>query len=197
VEYTELRPGDVVFFKATNWLVRLFLKYRHVGIYFDQTRRGLPLLIESIGRGVVIRSLFCYAGEEVTVMRPADEVVGQRAAKAAERLADNPGSWYGYLDIPRFALPRLILAKLGGLLPEKWDTILKWLAFTYRRNRFYICSELVASAYEDAGYPLLNKGAIPLPDDLARSPKLALAGTVSIPEESKCQPSAATASRRS
>ena len=180
MEYTELRPGDVLFFKATSWLVRLFVRYRHVAIYFDQAKRGLPLVVESIGRGVLIRSLFGYTGEEITVKRPVDESIGMLATKAAERLADNPGSWYGYFDIPRFALPKLMLAKFGSILPRSWNTILKWLAFTYRRNSFYICSELVDSAFKDAGYPLVDEGTIPLPDDLFDSPKLMLVGTLKV-----------------
>jgi cell wall-associated NlpC family hydrolase len=178
VEYTELKPGDVLFFRATSWLVRLFVRYRHVAVYFDETKRGLPLIVESIGRGVLIRSLFSYTGEEITVKRPADESIGPLAAKAAERLADNPSSWYGYFDIPRFAVPKLILAKFGSVLPKNWDTVLKWLAFTYRRNSYYICSELVESAFKDAGYPLVDEETIPLPDDLFNSPRLTLVGTV-------------------
>ena len=180
MEYTELRPGDVLFFKATSWLVRLFVRYRHVAIYFDQTKRGLPLVVESIGRGVLIRSLLSYTGEEITVKRPVDESIGMLAAKAAERLADNPGSWYGYFDIPRFALPKLMLAKFDSILPRSWNTILKWLAFTYRRNSFYICSELVESAFKDAGFPLVDEEMIPLPDDLFDSPKLMLVGTLKV-----------------
>ena len=180
MDYTELKPGDVLFFRATSWLVRLFVKYRHVAIYFDQTKRGLPLIVESIGRGVLIRSLFCYTGEEIEVKRPVDESIGSLAAKAAERLADNPNSWYGYFDIPRFAVPKLILAKLDSLLPKSWDTILKWLAFTYQRNSFYICSELVESAFKDAGYPLVDEETIPLPDDLFGRPRLALVGTLKV-----------------
>jgi len=183
MNYTELRAGDVLFFKASNWLVKLFVRYRHVAIFFDWTKRGLPLIVESIGRGVLIRSLFSYTGEEIRVKRPVDESIGMLTAKAAERLADNPGSWYGYFDIPRFALPKLMLAKFGSILPRSWDTILKWLAFTYRRNSFYICSELVASAYRDACFPLVDEGAIPLPDDLFESPRLALVGVVKVEGE--------------
>jgi hypothetical protein len=179
MEIDELKPGDVLFFKATNWLVRLFVQYRHVAMYFDTTKRGLPLIVESIGRGVLIRSLFSYTGEKITVKRPVIESSGPLAAKAAERLADNPSSWYGYFDIPRYALPKLILAKFGSLLPQKWDTILKWLAFTYRQNNFYICSELVASAFRDAGYPLVDEETIPLPDDIASSDKLIAIGDIS------------------
>ena len=180
MNYTELKVGDVLFFHATNWLEKLFLKYGHVAIYFDQTKRGLPLVVESIGRGVVIRSLFSYTGKEITIKRPADENIGALAAKAAERLADNPDSWYGYFDIPRFVLPKLIIAKIGSLLPEKWRLTLWLLAKTYHRNNFYICSELVESAFKDAGFPLVDEETIPLPDDLFGSPKLVPVGTVKV-----------------
>lgn len=180
MNYTELQPGDVLFFKATNWLVRILEEYRHVAIYFDSTKRGLPLIIESIGRGVLIRSLFNYTGEEITVKRPTDAICGALAAKSAEMLADNPDSWYGYFDIPRFAVPKLILAKFGSMLPKTWCNILKLFTFAYHQNSFYICSELVASAFQDAGFPLADKRTIPLPDDLFNSPKLALVGTIHI-----------------
>lgn len=180
MDYTELKSGDVLFFQATNWLEKLFLKYCHVAIYFDQTKRGLPLIVESIGRGVLIRSLFSYTGEELIVKRPDDESVGALAAKAAERLADNPSSWYGYFDIPRFVLPKLIISKIGSFLPEKWRLTLWLLAKTYGRNRFYICSELVESAFKDAGFPLVNEETIPLPDDLFDSPKLVSVGVVTV-----------------
>lgn len=183
MNYTELKPGDVLFCKATSWLVRLLVKYGHVAIYFDQTKRGLPLIVESIGRGVLIRSLLSYTGKEITVKRPVDESFGALVAKAAERLADNPNSWYGYFDIPRFALPKLIAAKAGHLLPEKWRLTLWLLARSYHRNSFYICSELVASAYQDAGYPLIDEKTIPLPDDLFHSPKLVLVGTMKVEGE--------------
>ena len=154
------------------------MKYRHVAIFFDYTKRGLPLIVESIGRGVLIRSLFSYPGEEITVKRPIDDNFGILAAKAAERLADNPRSWYGYFDIPRFVIPKLILAKIGCLLPEKWRITLWLMARGYHRNSFYICSELVASAFKDAGFPLVDEESIPLPDDLFESPKLALVGII-------------------
>jgi len=174
----DLKPGDVLLFKPNgkglySWLMRRFVDYSHVAIYWTETKRGLPLIIESIGRGVLIRSLYCYAGKRIRVMRPRqDTALGERAAKAAERLADHPASWYGYWDIPRYVLPKLLLAKLNTRLPLRFKLPLWLMAHTYRHNSVYICSELVAMAYSGAGHPLVDGRTIPLPDDLAESDKL-------------------------
>ncbi len=183
-----LRPGDVLLFPVSGYgifnpVAKLLMRYGHAAIYYTETKRGLPLIIESIGRGVLIRSLYCYDGVTITVMRPvAGAGLGERTAKAAERIADCPGSWYGYFDIPRFVLPKLLLARLGAVLPERIRKILFLLCHTYRHNSVYICSELVAQAYSDAGCPLVEADTIPLPDDLSASPGLTLAGTV-VPAE--------------
>jgi len=183
------QPADILLFKPTGWglltpLVKALVRYGHVALYYTETKRELPLVIESIGRGVVIRSLYCYSGQTVRVMRanlPDEKVM--EVAKQAERLADNPASWYGYFDIPRFILPKLILVKAGAWLPAKWRLTLNLLAGSYRQNSFYICSELVATAYRKAGVPLLSDNTIPLPDDIARSSLLADLGEVTIGEE--------------
>ena len=174
-------------FKPTGWgillpVVKWLIVYGHVVLYYTETKRGLPLIIESIGRGVLIRSLFSYAGKEVRVMRPEiDAATASKVAKEAERLADNPGSWYGYFDIPRYVLPKLILAKIGHLLPARWALTLKLLALSYRHNSCYICSEMVAEAFRRAGVSLVNEQTIPLPDDIASSEKLRSLGDVTVP----------------
>jgi len=174
----KLRPSDILLFPVRGWgilnpLVKLLITWGHVALYYTETKRGLPLIIESIGRGVLIRSLYSYTGQTVRVMRAKiDNKTALRIAKEAERLADNPGSWYGYFDIPRYVLPKLILAKIGQLLPQRWALTLKLLALSYRRNSFYICSELVAEAYRRGGVPLVNENTIPLPDDIAQSKML-------------------------
>ena len=184
-----LRPGDVLLFKPSGWgillpLVKALVTYGHIALYYGETKRGLPLIIESIGRGVLIRSLFAYAGRQVRLMRPKiDDDTAQRVAKGAERLADNPGSWYGYFDIPRYVLPKLILAKFGRLLPPRWALTLKLLAMSYHHNSLYICSELVAEAYQAAGVPLVETNTIPLPDDIAASEKLESLGDITIPNK--------------
>ncbi len=182
----DLQPGDVLLFPVSGWgilrpLVSLLIRYGHVAMYYTETKRGLPLIIESIGRGVLIRSLYSYDGVSVTVMRPVqDDGLGNRAAAAAEHLADNPGSWYGYFDIPRYVLPKLLLAKWGHVLPAGLRAWLNVLAATYRENHVYICSELVADAYAHAGHPLVSSRTIPLPDDLAESSALRLVGTFKV-----------------
>ncbi len=183
-----LKPGDVLLFRPTaSWgillpVVRWLVTYDHVALYWTETKRGLPLIIESIGRGVLIRPLFAYAGRQVRLMRPKiDDELAQQVAKEAERLADNPGSWYGYFDIPRYVLPKLILAKIGQLLPPRWALTLRLLALSYRRNNLYICSELVAEAYRRAGVPLVEENTIPLPDDIAGSDKLESLGDITVP----------------
>jgi hypothetical protein len=183
------RPADILLFKPMGWglltpLLKALVRYGHVALYYTETKRGLPLVIESIGRGVVIRSLYCYSGQTVQVMRanlPNEKA--QDVANQAEHLADNPASWYGYFDIPRFVLPKLILVKAGAWLPPKWRLALNLLAGSCRQNNFYICSELVATAFQKAGVPLLSDNTIPLPDDIARSSLLADLGEVTIGEE--------------
>lgn len=178
----QLQPGDVLLFRPTNPLVRLLLDWGHVAIFWQYTKRGQPLLIECVGSGVVMRSLYFYRGRRMRVMRPNHPEMGPVAAKRAERLADEP-LLYGYWDIPRFALPKLLLAKLGGLLPPTWRFTLWLLARGYRRNAYYLCSELVAQAYRDAGYPVVDEGTVPLPDDLAQSPFLHLVEEFDVPRE--------------
>ncbi len=200
-ETETLRPGDVLLFRPVSWgiflpMVRWLVGYDHVALYWAETKRGLPLIIESIGRGVLIRSLLVYAGRQVRLMRPrVDDETALRIAKEAERLADNPDSWYGYFDIPRYVLPKLILVKLGQFLPSRCGLVLKLLALGYRRNHLYICSELVAEAYRRAGVPLADESTIPLPDDIARSAILENLGDIAIPPPETFTPNARLMSR--
>lgn len=184
-----LRPGDVLLFKPSAWgillpLVKCLVTYGHVALYYTETKRELPLIIESIGRGVLIRSLYAYAGKKVRLMRPkVDDATALRVGKEAERLADTPSSWFGYFDIPRFVVPKLILANFASWLPQKWVVVIKMLAYSYKANNVYICSEFVCQAYLNAGVALVDKGTIPLPDDIAGSDKLESLGDIAIPEK--------------
>lgn len=163
------KPGDVIIFELQGYgifkpLVHWLLgsKWGHIGLFYAYTKRDLPLIIESIGRGVLIRSLLASCGRKIKVMRwqgKDAEQVGLKVAKSAEHIADNPSSWYGYLDIPRYVLPRLIWQKITG----------KKEGFGYWHNSFFICSELVAQAFRDADSPLFTGNYIPLPGDFVNS----------------------------
>ena len=185
----QLEPGDMLLFPVHGWgilhpVVRALMKYDHAAIYYTETKHGLPLLVESIGRGVLIRSLYCYSGQQVLVRRHIDgianPVFGLPVADAAEHLADNPSSFYDYFAIPRFVLPKLLYNKLGRILPARISSLLWFMEHTYHRNRLFICSELVAQAYNDAGYPIVDMATIPLPDDLATSGRLITLGQFAI-----------------
>jgi hypothetical protein len=185
----QLEPGDVLLFPVSGWgilypMVRALIKYDHAAIYYTETKRGLPLIIESVGRGVLIRSLYCYTGRQVLVRRhvdsPTNPLIGVLAARTAEHLADNPKSFYDYFAIPRFVLPKLLYNKLGRILPARISSLLWFMEHTYHRNNLFICSELVTQAYNDAGYPIVEEGTIPLPDDLAASDRLVTVGEFTV-----------------
>lgn len=166
------QPGDVLVYEVTGYgilkpFVRWLLgsKWGHVGVFFDYTKRDLPLTIESIGHGVMIKSLLSYQDRYTKVMRwkgDSAKEIGLKVAKAAERIADNPSSWYGHFDIPRYVLPRLVWHKLTK----------RRFGFGYRKNPLFICSELVAESFHNAGFPLFKDDFIPLPDDFANNPML-------------------------
>jgi hypothetical protein len=186
----KLRRGDALLFdvnywKPINWLAKLCVKYGHIAMYYDETKRGLPLIAESIGRGAIIRSLYSYTGRRVMVMRPkVTDAQADDIAHAAEHIADNPASWYGYFDIPRFVLPKIILLKIGKILPMKWNLLFKALAYSYKHNSAVICSEFYAESCKNAGYPVCSEATIPLPDDIATSGSLEEIGwTVIEPSE--------------
>ncbi len=178
------KPGDIFLFYGSSSLYDRLLKwalgspFTHTFLYWTETKRGLPLIIESVGKGVVIHPLYLYRGRHLRLMRvnperyplsssnipsPFTTGIGNAAAEAAEHIADRPDSYYDYAGIFRFVLPRLLWQKLVGGRPPRER---------YRQNRHYLCSELVAHAYENAGYPLLPKDVVPLPGDFASSPFL-------------------------
>ena len=159
-------PGDVILMrseetglyrKLKDWL--LGSPWGHVAIFFDTTKRGLPLVIESIGRGVMIRALNASEGRYILVLRHEDEQEALDAAKEAEHLADNPRSWYDYWAIPRYVLPRLIWQRIAG----------RRHAFGYYHNPHFICSELVDEAY---GGIIPEELMPPLPGDFLRVKEL-------------------------
>lgn len=141
--YTPL-PGDGILMrsedtglygKLKDWLMGSV--WGHIAIFYDWTKRGIALVVESIGRGVLIRALNASEGRYVRIIRHQDAQLAAQAAKRAEHLADNPDSWYAYLCVPHYVIPRLIWYKLTG----------RKGGFAYRNNDHFICSALFDEAY--------------------------------------------------
>ena len=131
-----MRSGEKGIYRwLKDWL--LGSGWGHIAIFYDFTKRGMALVIESIGRGVLIRAFNASEGRYVCIIRHQDAHLAAQASKRAEHLADNPDSWYAYLTIPVFVIPRLIWYKLTG----------RKGSFTYRNNNHFICSALFDEAY--------------------------------------------------
>ena len=168
----KLEPGDILvnvnrrndpFSKVKRWLAG---PYEHVFMYMGRLgllRGGhssdlwnVPMLFESSGRGVVLQSL-SNRYQEVVVMRlkaEADRKRIPRVLDEAIKLASDSQSYYDYLCIVRFAIPRLICEKLGLPMPLK-----------YHRDPWHICSEAVAEVFIRGGLDLLYLEDVPLPGD--------------------------------
>lgn len=161
--YTPM-PGDLILKRteAKGWYRRLKVwlvgEYDHILIFNDWTKRGTPLQVESINRGVLMRSLADYYGKEVLVLRHENYREAIAAAIRAEDISNDPNAKYDYKGVVRFMLPRLIWFKLTG----------KLRGFGYRPNKTFICSELADAAYDCAVSKSL--GAEPLPGDFLRLP---------------------------
>ena len=115
------------------------------------------MLFESNGRGVVLQSLSNRYGQEVVVMRLISEHNRRRIPHIlleALRLASSSRSYYDYLCIVRFVLPRLICEKLGLPLALKWH-----------RDPLQICSEACWEVFHRVGVDLLPTDVVPLPGD--------------------------------
>ena len=171
----KLEPGDILvnindhndpFSKVKRWLAG---PYSHVFMYMGKlglivNRRQprilrFPMLFESSGRGVVIQSLSNRYGQEVVVLRLRSEHDKKRIPYVLEeaiKLASNPQSYYDYLCIVRFVIPRLICQKLSLPMPLK-----------YHRDPWHICSEAVDEVFVRGGLELLYLEDVPLPGDFA------------------------------
>lgn len=171
----KLEPGDIIvnvnsrndpFSKVKRWLAG---PHEHVFVYLgaidfaplDKPPLRVPMLFESYGRGVCLRSLSERYGQEVVVMRlkaEADKKRIPRVLEEAIKLASDERSYYDYYAILKFAIPRLICEKLGLPLPLAWH-----------RDEFQICSEACWEVFHQAGINLLPDDIIPLPGDFVES----------------------------
>lgn len=159
--------------------------YSHVFMYMGQMALLVdnvilrhPMLFESSGRGVVIQSLSNRYGQKVVVMRLKSEFDRKRipgVLYGAIMLASDAQSYYDYLCIIRFVLPRIIFKKLRLPMPLSWH-----------RDERQICSEAIYEVIYRAGLRdiLLPYCTPPLPGDFVTdSPLLEEVGVVSLSEE--------------
>lgn len=178
----KLEPGDILvnvnvrsdpFSIVKRWFVG---PYEHVFMYMGRlglSRSGhsssyltnVPFLFESNGRGVVLRSLSSRYGEKVAVMRLKAEHDKRRIPRVlieAIELASSFQSYYDYLGIVSWVLPRIICEKLGLPMPLSWH-----------RDERQICSEAVFEVFYRARLvDILPFNVIPLPGDFVTASPL-------------------------
>lgn len=146
----------------------VFLYMGELGLFSTRAQRRIirvPMIFESNGRGVTLRSLSSRYGEKVAVMRLKAEHHKRRIPRVlieAIELASSFQSYYDFLGIVRWVLPRIICEKLGLPMPLK-----------YQRNPAMICSEACAEVFWRAGLAdVVSKHRVPLPSSFVNSPLL-------------------------
>jgi hypothetical protein len=150
---------------AKRWAVgpyeHVFLYMGQLGLFSTWVQRQLiqvPMIFESNGRGVMLRSLSSRYGEKVVVMRLKSEHDRRRIPDVlieAIRLASDFQSYYDYLCIFRSVLPRIISEKLHLPVPLAWQ-----------RDDRQICSEAVFEVFYRAKLiDILRRDVVPLPGD--------------------------------
>jgi hypothetical protein len=169
-----LQPGDILvnvndrsdpYSVVKRWAVgpyeHVFMYLGRVGILVNHRRHRIlrfPMLFESNGRGVVIQSLSNRCGQKVVVVRLKSEFDRKRIPRVLEeavKLASDPQSYYDYLCVIRFVLPRIIFEKLGLPMPLSWH-----------RDARQICSEAVYETFYRARLVnVLPRNVVPLPGD--------------------------------
>lgn len=120
----------------------------------------IPYITESIGRGRLLHSIEDRYGERCKVMRVKLEyyhpaVIQSVLARAVE-LSGQYSGWYGYDDIFRYVIPRILDNKFGWRLPMGWAP-----------DSHPICSEHVEEIFRSTFTQVLKipAGWIPMPGD--------------------------------
>jgi uncharacterized protein YycO len=156
-----LMPGDIILFECgSGWFGRLERwalesEWGHAVV----KGRG-PLIIESIGRGVLRRNIDTQTGRRVKILRHVNSTVARQAVIRAEEIANQPQAYYDYIGLVRWLIPHLLWYKLTGIA---WHT-------AYKHDSRYWCSEAVSAFYGDK---LGLEEYEPLaPGDLDKSPYL-------------------------
>jgi len=151
----KLEPGDVLVNvnnrkDLLSWIKRWAIgPYEHVSLHMGElglfsTRAQhriirVPMIFESMGRGCCLRSLSERYGQEVVILRLKSEHDRRRIPWVlieAIKLASDPQSYFDYLCLIRFVLPRIICEKLGLPMPLAWH-----------RDKRQICSEALFEVF--------------------------------------------------
>lgn len=177
-----LQPADILinindrndpFSRIKRWAIsspyeHVFLYMGELGLFSTRAQRRIirvPMIFESNGRGVTLRSLSSRYGEKVVVMRLISEHDRRRIPRVlieAIELASSFQSYYDFLGIVRWVLPRIICEKLGLPMP-----------LAYQRNPMMICSEAIMEVFIRARLvDILPVRVVPLPGDFVNSPLL-------------------------
>jgi len=190
----KLRAGDIIVNINTGrdpWSVirrwGLGSPYTHCFMYMGVLRFGatryracagrLPMIFESMGRGVSLRMLSDRYGQEVLVIRLTKykRRISQ-VLREAIKLASDEKSYYDYFCVVKYIIPRIIWEKLHlplGKMPLSWH-----------RDSRQICSEALLEICLRAGVPVLPDGVAPLPGDFVTDSGLLVeVGTGRLSEE--------------
>lgn len=156
----KLEPGDILVNVSRVFIGEYSHCFLYVGKWYITPQSPIPLLFESNGRGVCLRSLSERYGEEVVVMRLPPQFRDKIPTILDEviKLASDLQSFYDYSCIIWHIIPRVIFEKLGLKPPLK-----------YQRDEKQVCSEALAEVHWRAEVPILPKNVVPLPGDFTES----------------------------
>lgn len=163
----DFKAGDIIVCRVTkNWgVLRPFVSWLTDGFDHIMIYVGDQLLAEARPKkGASLVSVREHFGRYIWVLRPQDEAIAEAAAREAIALASDPDTLYDFPAIIRFAIPKLVLRKFG-ISYKAWHN-----------DQLHICSELVWSAYNRAGFKFGFHG-IPLPADFVDHPRLRIVAT--------------------
>jgi len=176
---SEMRNGDVLLFRGRGWLSWLIRKcthslYSHAGVLFRYC--GRVYCLEAVGKGVrlapVSRLVDHYPDGIFYCSLEANHQERDSAIDFGFQQLSLP---YDVIGLVRFALALIFCTRRPVKSPTRW-----------------FCSELVAAAYERAGFPLTP--CLPCyasPADLINGQKIKLQGRLTPAEVSGPMPPSA------
>jgi len=184
----KLQPCDVLLFyneytDVWNKIYRWGLEspYTHVLMYLGQwaisrpstgSEVTIPMIYESVGRGVITRPPFSYVGDKMMILRPyINDTQREQIVNNALDIAFALNSYYDYLTFGNLAVI-LALQKLHLHIP-----------LAYQRNSSMICTECVAEPFWRAGLYPVSPNRAPIPSDFLNWPDCEKVGLLTVSPE--------------